>query len=330
MSTTVQAERRHLLQRAFPHGIARLWCPPLTHYRQDTSLDTDRIKAHIGALAPFVGGLLVPGSTGDGWELSRTQKLELLDVVLPHAARLDLPVLIGVLEPTTEAMLDFIQSLAGRTQQAPVVGIVACAPTGAEQSEAAIEASFDRILGLGLPTALYQLPQVTGNEISVGTIDRLAGRFPNFFMLKDSSGEDHIALAGSDLGGVFLVRGAELGYGGWLKPRGQYDGFLLSTANWLAPQLASIAAGTGTPGLDAAVDSAVAGAFALVPGYPTGNAFGNSATLMDHVLAFGDKADTIPGPFSRDGTAFPGELVDQALTLMRKNGLVPSIGYMQS
>lgn len=329
MSTIVQTERRHLVQRAFPHGIARLWCPLLTHYREDASLDTDRIKAHLRALAPHVGGLLVPGSTGDGWELSRAQKLELLDVVLPLAATLDLPVLLGVLERTTEAMLDFIRSLGGRTRKAPAVGIVACAPTGAEQSEAAIEASFDRILGLGLPTALYQLPQVTGNEISAGTTGRLADRFPNFFMLKDSSGEDHIALADTDLGGVFLVRGAELGYGRWLKPRGRYDGFLLSTANWLAPQLASIAAGTAAPGLDAAVDSAVAGAFDLVPGYPTGNAFGNSATLMDHVLAYGDKAATAPAPCSRDGRRFPRGLVEQAARLMRANGLMPSTGYLQ-
>lgn len=58
MDHTIQDERRNLIQRTFPDGIARLWCPPLTHYRHDASLDTDRIKAHIRALAPFVGGLL--------------------------------------------------------------------------------------------------------------------------------------------------------------------------------------------------------------------------------------------------------------------------------
>jgi len=330
MDHTIQDERRSLIQRTFPDGIARLWCPPLTHYRNDASLDTDRIKAHIRALAPFVGGLLVPGSTGDGWDLSRTQKLELLDAVLPLAAMLGLPVLVGALERTTEGMLDFIHALGRRVKEAPVVGIVACAPSGAEQSEAAMEASFDRILELGLPTAIYQLPQVTRNEISAASIARLASQFSNFFMVKDSSGEDHIALADVDTGGVFLVRGAELGYSGWLKPRGPYDGFLLSTANWLAPQLASIAAGAGTVRLDAAVDAAVAGAFGLVPGYPTGNAFGNSATLMDHVLAFGDGAVSVPGPFSRDGKAFPQQLVDQAVQLMRKNGLLPAIGYLRT
>ncbi|HUW70305.1 MAG TPA: dihydrodipicolinate synthase family protein [bacterium] len=330
MSSKIHDERRDLVKRTFPEGIARLWCPPLTHYRHDASLDTERIQAHIRALAPCIGGLLVPGSTGDGWDLSRAQKLELLDTVLPLAAGLGLPVLVGALERTTDDMLDFIRALGRRATEDPVVGIVACAPSGVEQSEAAIEASFERILELGLPTAIYQLPQVTGNEISAATTGRLASRFPNFFMLKDSSGEDHIALANVDPGGVFLVRGAELGYSGWLKPRGPYDGFLLSTANWLAPRLASIAAGTGTVRIDEAVDAAVAGAFELVPGYPTGNAFGNSATLMDHVLAFGDKAAAVPGPFSRDGRPFPRELVEQAARLMQKNGLMPSAGYLQT
>jgi dihydrodipicolinate synthase/N-acetylneuraminate lyase len=319
-----------LIQRTFPGGIARLWCPPLTHYRQDGSLDTDRIKAHIRALAPVVGGLLVPGSTGDGWELSRTQKFELLDNVLPLAASLGLPVLIGALERTTDDMLDFIEALGHRVHEAPVAGIVACAPSGAGLPEETIEVSFRRLLELGLPTAIYQLPQVTGNEISSGTIARLAGRYANFLMIKDSSGEDRLAKANLDLGGVCLVRGAELGYSGWLKPQGPYDGFLLSTANWLAPQLARIAAKTGTGQLDRAIDAAVAGAFELVPGYPTGNAFGNSAKLMDHVMAFGMTALDMPGPYSRDGSPFPGKLVNQALELLSAQGLLPVAGYMAS
>jgi len=328
MDSTIQQQRASLIQRTFPRGIARLWCPPLTHYRQDASLDADRVKAHIRALAPFIGGLLVPGSTGDGWELSRAQKFELLDTVLPLAAALKLPVLIGALERTAPGMLDFIEALGPRVREDPAVGIVACAPTGAGLSDAVVEASFERILGLGLPTAIYQLPQVTGNEISSGTISRLAARYANFIMIKDSSGEDHLAEAGLDLGGVFLVRGAELGYSGWLKPQGPYDGFLLSTANWLAPQLAAIAAKTGTGQLDKAVDAAVAGAFDLVPGYPTGNAFGNSAKLMDHVMAYGNKAAGTPGPFSRDGSPFPQELVSRAVKLLSSQGLLPDSGYM--
>jgi dihydrodipicolinate synthase/N-acetylneuraminate lyase len=302
----------------------------VTHYRPDGSLDRDRILAHVQALAPHVGGLLVPGSTGDGWELSRVQKLELLDIVSPLAARLGLYVLVGALERTTDEMLSFIDSLGQRIGTAPLSGIVVCAPSGAGKTETEIEASLDRVLGLALPTAIYQLPQVTGNMFTAGMVANLAARHPNLFMLKDSSGGDSVAKADLDLGGLFLVRGAETGYRSWLKPRGPYDGFLLSTANWLAPQLAAIAAGTRTGDLDRQVDAAVAGAFDLVPGYPTGNAFGNSAKLMDQVMAFGDGAARAPGPFSRDGRPFPRELVQRAVDLAAAEGLLTAKGYMKS
>jgi len=330
MSSGIRQQRDDMVRQIFPAGIPRLWCPPVTHYRADGSLDRERILAHVASLAPHVGGLLAPGSTGDGWELSRDQKLELLGIVSPLASGLGLPVLVGALERTTDDMLSFIEAVASGLGTAPLVGIVVCAPSGAGLSEAEIEASFDRVLGLGLPTAVYQLPQVTGNEISAATVARLAARHPGLFMLKDSSGGDKIATAGLDLEGMFLVRGAEMGYRTWLKPGGPYDGFLLSTANWLAPQLAAIAAGTGTERLDRQVDAAVAGAFELVPGYPTGNAFGNSAKLMDHVIAFGAGATREPGPYSRDGRPFPRELVERAMALASAEGLLPARGYMHT
>jgi 4-hydroxy-tetrahydrodipicolinate synthase len=328
-NSTMAQEREALLRSLFPGGVPKLWCPPIAHYREDGSLDRERIGAHLRALSPHVGGLLVPGSTGDGWELSRVQKLELLDIVLPLASELGLFVLVGALESSTEEMLSFVEAAGNRAALPPAVGIVACAPAGADMTEEEIEASFDRLLGLGLPVALYQLPQVTGNEVSAESAARLAERRAGLIMIKDSSGGDRLALSGLDLGGVFLVRGAELKYRRWLKPRGPYDGFLLSTANWLAPQIASIISGAAAEGLDRAVDEAVGGAFDLVADYPTGNAFGNSAKLMDHVMAFGAGAEGEPGPRSRDGKAFPRELVSRARRLLAATGLLPSRGYAE-
>ncbi len=75
------------------------------------------------------------------------------------------------------------------------------------------------------------------------------------------------------------------------------------------------------------MDAAVAGAFELVPGYPTGNAFGNSAKLMDHIMAFGRDAVDTPGPYSRDGSPFPRDLVERAAALASTTGLLPAKGY---
>ena len=63
--------RREWLSRLFPEGtVPQLWCPPLTHYLSSGEIDSARIAAHLRFISPWVKGLLVPGSTGDGWELT--------------------------------------------------------------------------------------------------------------------------------------------------------------------------------------------------------------------------------------------------------------------
>ena len=58
------AERRGaLIGRLLPEGVPKLWCPPLTHYDPQGGVDRDRIAAHLRNIAPYVKGLLVPGST---------------------------------------------------------------------------------------------------------------------------------------------------------------------------------------------------------------------------------------------------------------------------
>ena len=47
--------------------------------------------------------------------------------------------------------------------------------------------------------------------VAIGTVAALAGEFPNFILFKDTSGADRVAQSGLDLGGVFMVRGAEVG-----------------------------------------------------------------------------------------------------------------------
>ena len=76
--TQTAVERRKWLARLLPDGIPALWCPLITHYDRDGAIDQPRVAAHLRHLAPHVKGFLVPGSTGDGWELSdaETRHLE--------------------------------------------------------------------------------------------------------------------------------------------------------------------------------------------------------------------------------------------------------------
>src|SRR5205823_10367658 len=120
-----------------------------------------------------------------------------------------------------------------------VCGFAVCAPSGKEQTQAEIARGLTSILELGLPTAVYQLPQVTQNEISPGLADSLASRFQNFILFKDSSGADRVVLESKDFSGVCALRGAEGDYTRWFKTAGgPYHGFLLGSANSFGPHFA--------------------------------------------------------------------------------------------
>jgi dihydrodipicolinate synthase/N-acetylneuraminate lyase len=203
-------------------------------------------------------------------------------------------------------------------------------------SQAQITAALERILGLGYPIALYQLPQVTGNEISPDSVAGLAREFPNFYLFKDTSGQDRVALSGADLSGVFLVRGAEGGYDRWTKSAGgPYDGLLLSSANCFAAELATVAGllrenhRNAAELLSARVERVIACCFEVVGGFPAGNAFTNANKALDHVLAFGEDAVAEPPPLLHSGRRLPTEFVEQAAAVLRQEDLFPLQGYLQ-
>ena len=144
----VRAQRRALVEILFPDACPRLWCPPLTHFHTDGTLDATRIRRHLEVLAPYARGVLVPGSTGEGWDMSDAEVLELLAVVLDAAPELDLSVLIGVLRRNVADMVAVVQGTASwlcdRTGMssdlaamcaAGVVGFTVCPPTGAELTQ---------------------------------------------------------------------------------------------------------------------------------------------------------------------------------------------------
>ena len=238
----VESSRRELQSRLFPGGIPSLWCPTLTHFQSARVPDAERIRHHLRDLALHVRGILVPGSTGEGWEMSDADVRTLLDVVLAAALDVGIRVLIGILKTETEAVLSCLASMRDLLSHPAVAGITVCPPKGNHLTQPQIADALRRVLGRGLPTALYQLPQVTENEMSPETVAALAAEYANFILFKDTSATDRVAFSGLNLGGVFMVRGAERGgYARWPRASGgPYDGFLLSTANVFAPELSAI------------------------------------------------------------------------------------------
>jgi dihydrodipicolinate synthase/N-acetylneuraminate lyase len=319
-----------------------LWCPNVTHTASARVPDATRIHTHLRNIAPQVKGLLVPGSTGEGWIMTDDEALNVLAVNLDAAKDLNMNILVGVLKTTVPEMLQCIdrvlELLRRRSGKADdieamiaqrVVGFTVCPPSGETLTQETIEAGLSTVLARGLPTALYQLPQVTKNEISPEVVHRLAGRFANFVMFKDTSGHDRVAQSGLDLGGVFLVRGAEGGYSRWPKSAGGvYDGFLLATANCFSPQLAGILGGSGGEGVSNQVEAIIHKMFAVVANHPAGNPFANANKALDHVMAYGEAALNHEPPLLFDGSRLPVEFVRQAMQLLRTEGLIPKLGYV--
>ena len=340
--------RAALLQRLFPQGVPSLWCPLLTHYHANGSIDGPRIVAHLRHLAPNVKGFLIPGSTGDGWELSDQEYKQLLGIALHCIADLELHLLIGILKPDIKdvqpAIDEIVRILKARTGEsdpipamarARVRGFTVCPARGKDLTQSEIEQGLAAVLETGFPIAIYRLPQVTQNEISPEVASALAQQFQNFVMLKDTSGKDRIALSGKDLGGVFTVRGAESDYARWpAQAGGPYQGFLLSTANCFGLQLRQllehISAGRSDQAtqLSQTLTSVIGEAFRLASPFPHGNPFANANKAMDHFFAHGPQAVSVPPPRVHAGVALPLELIRATGALLRQHSLMPAHGYL--
>jgi dihydrodipicolinate synthase/N-acetylneuraminate lyase len=197
-----------------------------------------------------------------------------------------------------------------------------------------MERAFKTALEPGAPIALYQLPQVTKNEISPDLASKLASEFKNFIMFKDSSSTDRVVSSSKDLGGVFTLRGAEGDYVRWLKAAGgKYDGFLLSTANCFAKEFRQMLSDLEEGRLEAAnkmserLTATVSAVFELVSPFPDGNAFANANKAMDHFFAYGPKAASVPPPRLHAGSSLPTEMIAEIGKILQRYDLMPRVGY---
>lgn len=331
----------------FPDGIPRLWCPLLAHYRDDGGLDFDRMEAHFNFVSARVKGFLIPGSTGDGWELSDRETAGVVEFALKAVKGSGSRLLLGVLRKYISTMMLLIEDMIGALKikkndeirralrDAHICGFTVC-PPGGEITQGEIKTGISDILGLGLPTALYQLPQVVLNEVDPDTFSELAAQFPNLILFKDSSGEDKIAQSSADKGGVFLVRGAEGDYAQWLKKTGgPYDGFLLSTCNCFPVELSDMIAGIdagdmgGAGEISRRLTGAVREVFDIVKPLPCGNAFTNANKAMDHFFAFGPAAKSKRAPLLHAGIRITGDMISRTGETLVKYNLMPSKGYAE-
>lgn len=346
----VSEKRQAFFKEYFPAGVPRLWCPLLTHYRDDGTIDLERMAAHFRHIVSFVKGFLIPGSTGDGWELDEQETVQVVEFALQQTRERDVHLLLGALKRDAEAVRRTIFGMLrligpnGRSggrdawrilNHRRVCGFTVCPPFGETLTQADLGTGLAEILDLGLPIALYQLPQVTQNEVSPETFGRLVEAYSNLAFFKDSSGRDGIAMSAVDKEGVFLVRGAEGDYARWLQDAGgPYDGFLLSTANCFASELSALIGCLEKGHLKEAtkisenLTKAITEVFALVQPLPFGNAFTNANKAIDHFFAFGPRADTARGPMLHAKTRIPADILKATGVILERRQMMPVRGYL--
>ena len=320
----------------------------LTHFSSAGVPDRERIHRHLDAIRGEVRGILVPGSTGEGWEMTDEDILAVLDVFLEKTAETGQKVLIGILKTDAAGVVAGIRRIVGHLLQwtgtdswqtaflkSGEVGFTVCPPSGADLEQSFIREALASVLDLGYPTALYQLPQVTRNEMTPETVSALAAEYSNFYLFKDTSGEDVVARAGKEYHGLFLVRGAEGRYA--FHPRtggGLYDGFLLSTANTFASELGAILShlriGEHEPArrISRDMEDVVAGMFSAVSDFPVGNPFANANKALDHVRAWGDSFLEHDAPLLYSGTRLPQEFLSLAQSHLQSKGFRMDHGYL--
>jgi 4-hydroxy-tetrahydrodipicolinate synthase len=232
-----------------------------TPFALDGSVDFAWVEAHLAALAANrCDGVLIAGTTGEGPSLSLPERLELTDVVL--RARGTLSVVIGCgtanLPDTVAAVRHAHSAGADAALVLPPFYFRHASPQGLFSYYAGLIERLDPDSNIGL----YNIPQVSGVEISDELLERLLDRYPGRVEgIKDSSGvlqrtlsyierypALHIWAGGDRLTSTVLPKGA------W--------GVMSATANW-APDLLQdvykkVEAGAGAPEDQARLDAAEA------------------------------------------------------------------------
>lgn len=149
-----------------------------TLFDEQLAVDARATADHARRLAKAgVAAVAVCGTTGEPETLERSEKLALLDSVL-DAVGGDVPVVMGVTEPSGRQASDFAASVADRG----VAGVMARSPRGVEDPTD----YYERISGAigSTPLLAYHFPAVSPPGIPVATLTTLP-----VVGIKDSSGD---------------------------------------------------------------------------------------------------------------------------------------------
>ena len=161
------------------HGI---YPPMLTPLKEDGLPERAGFEALVErAIRGGVHGLFALGSCGEGNCFSQKMRLEIAaEARLAIAGRL--PLLIGVLEPSTGRAVEAIRELMDAGHDSFVVP----SPYYLKPGQGEILRHFEAIARTGCQLVLYNIPQFTGAAMTADTYVQLS-KIDNVVAIKDSS-----------------------------------------------------------------------------------------------------------------------------------------------
>ncbi len=192
---------------AVPSRFPGVIVPLVTPFHDDGSLALEVLPQLIDfVLGAGVAGLVVAGTTGEGYALSIEERARLLRSAIDEIAG-RVPVLAGVggtatREALAQAQLALETGVHGLMVAAPAY----CLPTGPELGGHVLAV----LRATRLPTLLYDYPARTGVQFGVDSLDLLVGH-PLVVGIKEASGDlSRIALLRDRYGdGLAIVSGSD-------------------------------------------------------------------------------------------------------------------------
>jgi 4-hydroxy-tetrahydrodipicolinate synthase len=155
---------------------------PLTEDRQVDSEALHRLVEHL--ITGGVNGIFVLGTSGEGSWLSEAQCRTVVHETV-QAARGRVPVLVGLLQPSTPRALDMLDWV----QPSGADAVVVTTPFYYEADTATQEAHIRTVArASALPVVIYNIPSKTHNPLQLDVVAHLLDE-PNIIALKDSSAD---------------------------------------------------------------------------------------------------------------------------------------------
>lgn len=164
--------------------ISGLYPPIPTPFKPDHSVDYDTLRSNLAKWNGFgLAGYIVQGSNWEYKVLSEDERVEVVRVAKETAGPGKLVIAGFGLEGTKGTV-----GLGQRMAQAGADAVLVITPKAPRRAEEACMDHFKAVADdAGVPVVLYNMPRLTGVDLSAAQITKLS-EHPNIIGLKDSSG----------------------------------------------------------------------------------------------------------------------------------------------